>query len=61
MHVLFIVCDVPAPPTGGSLSLSGDKMTVYYSCDSQYTISGQNSQTCSTNGTGWAGVKPTCG
>ncbi|XP_060573346.1 P-selectin-like [Ruditapes philippinarum] len=54
------VCDVPAPPTGGSLSLSGDNMTVYYSCDSQYTISGQNSQTCSTNGTGWAGVKPTC-
>ncbi|XP_045206696.2 CUB and sushi domain-containing protein 1-like [Mercenaria mercenaria] len=35
-------------------------MTVYYTCDSGYTLSGQDSRLCSIDGTGWAGFQPSC-
>ena len=54
------VCNTPASPSNGDIWVSSDGMTVTYSCDLGYTLQGETSNTCNTDGSGWLHGQPSC-
>ncbi|XP_052791545.1 CUB and sushi domain-containing protein 3-like [Mya arenaria] len=54
------VCESPAAPDQGAVSLSADNMTATFRCDVGYVISGSDVRECSSVGLGWDGTQPTC-
>ncbi|XP_053400538.1 CUB and sushi domain-containing protein 3-like [Mercenaria mercenaria] len=55
------LCVLPTVPTNGAMTLSDDNLTLTLACDVGYILSVSAVRTCSTDGTGWSGVQPTCG
>ena len=59
--VFYSVCDILYQPSNGKLSVSENGYRVTYSCHLGYTLSGNMTRQCLTNGTGWDGQDPVCG
>ena len=53
-------CDPPNRPVNGNISLSSNALTVTYSCDLGYTLSGTSERLCQDDGTGWSDIQPSC-
>ena len=54
-------CDPPPAISGGNVSVSQDGKSVTFTCDTGYSLNGDVTGTCLTDGTGWDVVPPTCG
>lgn len=59
--ISFAVCDVPAVPSRGNISIQSDGLAVMYSCDVGYTLYGDIQRQCQEQGLGWTSTDPTCG
>ena len=58
---LFTECVQPASPGNGSYLISDDGLTLIYSCNVGFTMSGSAIRSCDTEGSGWSGQAPICG
>ena len=45
----------------GAVQLSDDMLTAYYSCDTGFSLKGQQTRACLSNGLGWDQELPVCG
>ena len=52
-------CSSLSDPPNGHVSYSGSGTTANYTCDSGYTLNGNGTRVCQTNGT-WSGSAPSC-
>lgn len=55
------VCEPPTAPEDGSLWVSGDGMSLLYTCDTGFSLNGADNNSCGHDGTGWKYAHPTCG
>ena len=55
------MCQAPAKPLFGNLTISEDRMTASFTCELGYTLNGDANLVCMANGNGWNGTAPTCG
>ena len=56
----ILVCSVE-DIQNGAVQLSDDMLTAYYSCDTGFSLKGQQTRTCLSNGLGWDQELPVCG
>ncbi|XP_053399661.1 sushi, von Willebrand factor type A, EGF and pentraxin domain-containing protein 1-like isoform X2 [Mercenaria mercenaria] len=54
------VCETPTIPEGGNYTISEDGLSVSFSCGEGYTMEGEQTISCGTDGSGWALVYPNC-
>lgn len=52
-------CLTPSTPSDGSVTADGE--TVTFTCNTGFTMSGDSTGTCNTDGTGWSIATPQCG
>ena len=52
-------CSSLSDPPSGHVSYSGNDTTANYTCDSGYTLNGNGTRVCQTNGM-WSGSAPSC-
>ena len=55
-----LVCSVE-DIQNGAVQLSDDMLTAYYSCDTGFSLKGQQTRACLSNGLGWDQELPVCG
>ena len=60
MHFLFLVCDQPTTPVHGNISISSDRLTISYICETGYILVGDSVRHCANDSTGWSGTDPSC-
>ncbi|XP_053399292.1 CUB and sushi domain-containing protein 3-like [Mercenaria mercenaria] len=54
------VCDSLSVPLNGTASVSSDLMITFFTCDAGYTMVGETTSYCLTDGTGWNTTAPNC-
>ena len=57
---IVLVCITPDYTEGGNVNISDDGSTAVFTCDSGYTMVGEQTLTCATDGSGWDISKPSC-
>ena len=57
----FSVCGTPYQIDNGNYTISNDGMSVVYTCHTSYTLVGDDTLHCGTDGSGWQGATPKCG
>ena len=57
----FKVCEDLVAPDFGQVSVDGTGLVATYTCDVGYTLDGDRSRDCQSDGASWTGSSPTCG
>ena len=56
----FLVCEAPTIPDGGNFTISEDGLSVSFACGEGYTMVGEQTISCGTDGSGWVLEYPNC-
>ena len=57
---LFIGCVLPPVPYHASMNVSSDGLEISYTCNVGYTLNGNRTLTCLSDGSGWHADAPLC-